>query len=138
MVVENKINILLVEDNQTDVKIIHKAFDKVKFVSNLYSVGDGQEALDFIQNKGKYDNKSEYLRPDILLLDVNMPVMDGYTFVRELKLLDEYRDIPIIVFTTKEGMHDIFRIEGVDDYIQKSLDATSLIARIKKYVNKEI
>lgn len=128
---EKTVNILLVEDNETDVKIILRAFEKAKFNCKVFAVEDGKEALDFVQNQGKYQDKDKFCLPNAILLDVNMPRMDGHTFVRELKKFERFKSIPLIVFTTKEGMEDLFRIEGVDSYVVKSIDATDLIKRIK-------
>lgn len=128
-------NILLVEDSGADVKIIKSAFNKEHFVCVLNTVSDGEDALEYIQNKGKYSDKIQYPRPDIIVLDVVLPKMDGYAFVQNLKMLGDLKDIPVVVFTAKEGMEDLFQIEGVDEYVVKSVDALDLMSRINDILN---
>jgi len=129
------ISILLVEDSETDVKIILRAFDKQKLDCLVHTAPNGQEALDYLQQKGQDEDDDQFCVPDIILLDINMPRMDGYTFVRELRLLKDMGDIPIIVFTTKEGMKDIFKIEGVDNYVMKSIDGIDLVKKVKELLH---
>lgn len=129
---EGPVSILLVEDNETDVKIILRAFDKAKLLSNVFVVADGFQALDFLKRQGRYEGR-ESKSPDIILLDINLPRMDGRQFMREFRLLKEFNQIPVIVFTTKEGMEDIFKVEGATDYVMKSLDALDLIKKIRKH-----
>ncbi len=128
-------NILLVEDNGTDVKIIKNAFSKEHFACVFHTVSDGEDALEYIQNKGKYSDKIQYSRPDIIVLDVILPKMDGYAFVQKLKTLKGVKDIPVIIFTAKEGMEDLFQIEGVDEYVVKSVDALDLMSRISEMLS---
>ncbi|HLF18670.1 MAG TPA: response regulator [Candidatus Omnitrophota bacterium] len=129
---EKPIEVLLVEDSETDVKIILRAFEKQKFSCHVHRVVNGEEALAYLQHKEKYQDRHKYPDPDIILLDIHMPRMDGHTFVRELRRSQEKKEIPIIVFTMKEGMKDIFRIEGVNDYVVKTIDGLDLIGKIKE------
>ena len=70
--------------------------------------------------------------PDLIILDVSMPEMDGYTFIQEFKSINGLKDVPIIVLTAKSHMKDIFKIEGVKDYIIKPFDKTELLAKINR------
>lgn len=125
------VRILLIEDIETDVKILLRALEKAEFSSHVYVVQNGQEALNFILHRPPYEDEAQYPRPGIILLDNQMPKMDGQAFIRELKSYEHFYAIPIIVHTSKEGQEKAYELEGVDDYIVKSLDATNLIARMK-------
>ena len=114
--------ILIVDDDQALVKMV-EAF----LVSHGYSVVtafDGEEGLAQVKTQ----------RPDLIVLDVQMPKMNGYTFVFELKKIDNAASVPIIVLTAKEGMAEIFKVEGVKEYITKPFQTEALLANIKKYV----
>jgi len=130
------VKILLVEDDETDVKITLKALDKEQFKYQAQVVRDGQEALDYLKNSGPFKDKEKFPKPDIILSDINMPKMDGHTFVRELKSDENLKSIPIVVFTTKDGMEDLFKVEGINDYVIKSADAKELIELINKNLNR--
>ena len=132
MVDKRKTQILLVEDNETDVKIILRAFEKSKFACDVHIVGDGEEALRYLLNEDLYRNQGRNPVPDIILLDVNMPRMDGHTFVKKVRSLPAASKIPIIVFTKKEGLKDAFRYEGVNDYVVKSINGVDMIGKIKE------
>jgi len=126
------IKILLVEDNETDVKIIHRAFAKQKVSCHIDTVADGKEALDYLLNHGDFVDEKKFPLPDVILLDINMPRMDGHTFVRKIRSFKRLGELPIVVFTTKEGMKDAFRIEGVTDYVIKSIDGIKMIEKIRE------
>lgn len=125
------IKILLVEDNHIDIKIILRAFHLAQLDCHVYSVEDGHDALEYLWHHGRYKDSVKYPRPDIIVLDVALPRMDGYRFVKEFKTLKDFQSLPIIVYTKKDGMQQLFKTEGVDHYVLKSLDAKKLIARIK-------
>ena len=128
------INILLVEDNETDVKIILRAFAKQKFPCQVRTVTDGKEAMDYLLHHGEFLKKADFPPPDIILLDINMPRMDGHTFVKKIRSFKTLGQIPIVVFTTKEGMKDAFRIEGVNDYVIKTIDGIKMIEKIREII----
>ena len=129
---ETPLRVLLVEDNDTDVKIILRAFEKWKLLSVIHHVHDGQEAIDYLENKGLYASRRFYPAPDIILLDVMMPIMDGHTFVQKIRSIEGVSAIPIIILTGREGLEEVFKLEGVVNYVQKSIDGRELIQKIKE------
>lgn len=131
---KNPINILLVEDSETDVKIILHAFEKQKLSCQVQTVSDGQKAMDYLLHKGEFKDKTVYPDPEIILLDIHMPRMDGHTFVRELRATESAKEIPIVVFTSREGMEGIFQIEGVNDYVVKTIDGVDLVRKIREII----
>lgn len=115
------LRILLVEDNEADVKIAQRAFSNAKIKNQLFLVGDGQECLDFVRHEGAYKDTAQFPRPDIILLDINMPRVDGFGVLQALKSDKEYGSIPIIVLTASKNQHDICQSYalGANSFIQK-------------------
>lgn len=114
--------VLIVDDDQDFSQLL--AFDLKKKGYNVVSAGNGEEGLEKV--------KSE--KPDLIVLDIKMPKMDGYTFVRRIKKDDECKDIPIVVLTSYEPMKDMFQLEGVKDYYVKSVDMQGLMKTIDSYL----
>jgi CheY-like chemotaxis protein len=97
--------ILLVEDNPGDVMLTQEAFQEGKLVHQLSVAGDGEEALDFLHQRGAHAGAP---RPDLILLDLNLPKKDGREVLAELKNDPELRHIPVIVLTTSEAEMDVW------------------------------
>jgi adenylate cyclase len=117
--------ILIVDDEPDFIEML-----KLRLEDQGYTVEyatDGQDGLTRARN---FD-------PDVILLDILMPGKDGYTMLRELRLDEKVRDIPVIVTTAKAGMIDLFKMEGVEDYLVKPFDDGELMSRIKKLTQKE-
>lgn len=115
-----KRTILIVDDEIDFSNMI-----RIRLEAKDYSViiaNDGEEGLKRAQTE----------KPDVILLDVLMPGKDGYTMMRELKLNDDTKDIPVIVVTAKTGMSDLFKVEGIDNYLVKPFDDKELLKRIEK------
>ena len=110
--------ILLVEDDPADVELTQYTIAKSKIVVDLHAVGDGVEALAFLRQEGKY---AAAPRPDLILLDLNMPRMDGRTFLSEMKADDHLQSIPVVVLTTSKSDEDICKSYklGANCYVTK-------------------
>ena len=102
------VDILLAEDNPNDVEMTRRAFDRGKFLNNLHVVNDGVAALAYLRQEGEYAGEP---RPDIVLLDLEMPRMDGKEVLAELEEDDDLSQIPVVVLTSSEAEQDI-----VDSY----------------------
>jgi two-component system, chemotaxis family, response regulator Rcp1 len=100
------IQILLVEDSPSDAKLTMSALKLAKVANELHHVEDGVLAMEFLGRKGKY---SQAPRPDLILLDLNLPRKDGREVLEELKADPEYNTIPVIVLTTSSAENDILR-----------------------------
>ncbi|AWN22687.1 response regulator [Deinococcus irradiatisoli] len=113
-----KIEILLVEDNPADVMLTEEAFEEARIANRLHVVHDGVEALDFLHRQGRF---SDVPTPDVILLDVNMPRMNGLELLAVLKADPELRRIPIIMLTTSRAEQDVWRSYDlhVNAYIPK-------------------
>lgn len=118
---KKSINILLVEDNEADIKITLRAFEKANLSHKIYVAHDGQEALDFVRNQGEFKDKEKFPRPDLILLDIKMPKVDGFGVLKELKSDLNYNYIPIIILTSSKNEEDIMRSYqgGASSFIPK-------------------
>ena len=103
---ENSVNILLIEDNIGDVRLTIEAFKDVRRDIIIHHVSDGVEALHFLLKEGAY---REACRPDLILLDLNLPRKDGREVLNEIKNDDNLKRIPVVVLTTSTADEDIFR-----------------------------
>ncbi|MFC1752828.1 response regulator [Thermoproteota archaeon] len=114
--------VLLVEDNEDDILVTQRAFNKAdKFQGRLFVAVDGEEALDFIHNKNTYKNKQDYPRPDIILLDINLPKLNGLEFLEIIKSDPKYNDIPVVILSSSENELDINQsyASGAASYLAK-------------------
>ncbi|MEW6481763.1 MAG: response regulator [bacterium] len=129
------INILLVEDNEDDIVIIQKVFKKLKLINPLYIVRDGEEAIDFLLNKGDYSDKEKAPRPGLILLDINMPRMDGFETLENIKKEPCLKTIPVIMLTVSEREEDIVRSyeNGAVSYITKPMDFEQFVKVMEQF-----
>ena len=127
------VNILLVEDNPDDVKITERALKKGKVLNNLYVARDGQEALDFIYNKGEYSDPQKAPKPGLVLLDINLPKINGIDVLKKIKSDEKLRRIPVIMLTVSKRDEDIIRSYdlGVNSYIIKPVEFDKFVETIK-------
>jgi len=121
---DTPLNILLVDDNEADVKIAQRAFAQARLKNNLFIVNNGQACVDFVRHQGAYEGSQKAPRPDLILLDISMPVMDGFGVLDNLKNDPEYRSIPIIVLTGSNNAGDIRKsyAKGANSFIRKPVD----------------
>lgn len=122
------ISILLVEDNEDDIVIMKRIFEKMKILNTLHIVRNGQEALDFIYHFGRYKESRQPV-PGLILLDISMPVMDGFEVLKILKSDARSMKIPIIMLTTSSREEDIARSyeNGACSFITKPADFSSFV-----------
>ena len=115
------IEILLVEDNPGDVRLTLEAFKEGKVINNLAVVNDGVEALGYLRREGRHANATV---PDLILLDLNLPKMDGRQVLAAIKADERLMTIPVVVLTTSASQDDIARAYGhhANCYITKPVD----------------
>lgn len=127
-----KLSVLLVEDNEDDVLIAQRAFKEFRFISAVHVARDGQEALDMLTGSGTRGG-AKPLRPSMILLDITLPLMDGIAVLKRLKADPALRAIPVVMLTTSSRHEDIARSyeNGAASYITKpsSLDEFLELAR---------
>ena len=122
----NPIDILLVEDNPADVRLTREALKEEKIFNNLYVVTDGEEALDFLRKQGKFKSA---IRPDLILLDLNLPKVDGREVLRVIKSDDGLKTIPVVVLTMSKSEEDILKTYKLhaNCYITKPVDLKQFV-----------
>ena len=115
--------ILVIDDDRTVVELV-----KAALINKNYEVliaSDGNEGLEQVRNN----------QPDLIVLDVMMPSMDGYVFIRALralKVIEREQMMPVIVMTAKEEMEEVFKFEGVKEYLIKPVEPSELIQKIEE------
>jgi CheY-like chemotaxis protein len=126
------ITILMADDDEDDKMLTKDALSENRLANDLHFVQDGEELMDFLKQKGKYSTKSAP-RPDLILLDLNMPRKDGREALKEIKSDPALRRIPVVILTTSKAEEDIIRSYdlGVNSFITKPVTFNDLV-RITK------
>jgi two-component system response regulator len=124
------IEILLVEDNPGDVRLTREALKDGKIVNNLHVAEDGVDALAFLRREGKYHNA---VRPELILLDLNLPKKDGREVLAEIKADKELKRIPVVVLTSSAAEQDIVKSYNLhaNCYVTKPVDLDQFINVVK-------
>lgn len=124
------VEILLVEDNPGDVRLTREALKEGKVYSNLHWAKDGVEALEFLRRQGKF---ADVPRPDIVLLDLNLPKKDGREVLSEIKNDDELKRIPVVILTTSKAEEDVLRSYELhaNCYVTKPVDLEKFIVVVQ-------
>ena len=124
------IEILLVEDNEGDARLAKEAMRDSKIRNTIHHVIDGVEAMDYLRKKGKYAGAP---RPDIVLLDLNLPRKDGREVLAEIKEDDDLKRIPVVILTVSKSEEDILKTYNwhANCYISKPIDLTEFLKVVK-------
>lgn len=124
------VEILLVEDNAGDVRLTREALREGKVYNNLHWAKDGVEALEFLRREG---NHADAPRPDIILLDLNLPKKDGREVLAVIKSDDQLKQIPVVVLTTSKAEEDVLRSYALhaNCFITKPVDLDKFILVVK-------
>ena len=122
--------ILLVEDNEHDVALTQEGFKQAKLVVNLHHVENGAECMSFLRKQGRY---ADVPTPDLILLDLNMPVMDGREVLTELMADNQLNYLPIVILTTSAEQQDILKMYQLrcSSYITKPVDFDQFLRVIR-------
>ncbi len=129
------IEILLVEDNAADAQLVERAFRGSRLPIRLCVVDDGFQALDYLRRKASYGNAS---RPDLIMLDLNLPGRDGHQVLRELKSDPELKEVPVLIYSGSAAQKDVrlaYRLGG-NCYIRKPVDLEDffgVVASIERF-----
>jgi CheY-like chemotaxis protein len=128
---DRMIEILLVEDDPGDVVMTREAFQDYKVRNNLHVVNDGAEAMDFLRQRGEFADRP---RPDLVLLDLNLPKMDGRQVLEAIKSDPSLSSIPVVVLTTSENEDDVLRSYSLhaNAYVTKPVDFERFIEVVRQ------
>jgi CheY-like chemotaxis protein len=127
------ITILMADDDADDRLMTREAFEESRLVNDLRFVQDGEELLDYLKRRGRYSDPASSPRPGLILLDLNMPRMDGREALKEIKADPELRRIRVIIMTTSKAEEDILRTYDLSaaSYITKPVTFEGLVEVIK-------
>ena len=128
------IDILLVEDNPGDIRLTVEAFKEGKCCNNLHVVKDGEAVMHFLRKQNMY---ADVPRPDLILLDLNLPKRDGRSVLQEIKADPELKRIPVVILTTSKAEEDILRTYDLhaNCYITKPVDIEEFITITRSIEN---
>ena len=128
------IEILLVEDNPGDVRLTQEAARETKVHNNMHIVNNGNDAMAFLRHEGRFGTVP---RPDLILLDLNMPGMDGREVLRLVKSDESLRRIPVVIITSSQAEEDILRAYDLQAscYVTKPVDLEQFIKVVKSIEN---
>ncbi len=118
------LSILLVEDNPDHAELAIRNLDDAKIINKVHHVQDGQEALDFLYNRGQYGDSAAYPRPHLVLLDLRLPKVDGLEVLKEIKSSDLLKTIPVVILTTSSAERDLAMAyeHHANSYVTKPVD----------------
>lgn len=130
----NIIKILLVEDNPDDIDITKRALKEAKVINKLWIVRDGQEALDFLKHEGDHKDLSSSPKPGLILLDINLPKLNGIDVLRAIKKDSNLKRIPVVMLTVSKRDEDIIRSynDGCNSFIQKPVNFENFVEVVKE------
>lgn len=118
------IKILLVEDNTDHAELILRSFNSHRIANRIFHVADGELAVDFIFGTGKFRDNEDVFKPNLILLDLRIPKIDGLEVLKLIKSTEKFKQIPVVILTSSEAEKDIFSAYNlqVNSYLTKPLD----------------
>jgi len=131
---DNKVEVLLVEDNPHDAEMTIRSLKKVNLANRLIHLKDGKEALDFIFAKGAFSDRQIENKPKVILLDIKMPKIDGIEVLRQIKANEITKTIPVVIMTSSKQEQDIITSYnlGVNSYVVKPVDFESFAKAVSE------
>jgi len=133
-IIGKQIKILLVEDNEGDIGLIEEVFEEAKIRNILHVAKDGEEAMLFLRGEERFSGSP---RPDIILLDLNLPKKDGREVLKEIKEGEDLKNIPVVILTTSGAEKDVLKAYDLhaNAYITKPLDFNQFMKVIESIEN---
>jgi len=126
--------ILLVEDNPDDIFIIERAIKEAKIVNQLFITRDGQEGWDFLKHQGKYSDVASSPKPGLILLDINLPKLNGLELLKMIKEDPDLKRIPTVMLTVSRRDEDILKgyNHGCNSFIQKPVEFEKFVETVRQ------
>ncbi|MDH5716180.1 MAG: response regulator [Spirochaetia bacterium] len=125
--------VLMAEDNEHDIIATKRAWKKYKINNPLFIVNDGEDCLDYLNRRGKYENAALSPRPDLVLLDINMPRMDGITALKTIRQDERFKHLPVMMLTTSKSEEDKMKTFNlnINAYIVKPVGFENFAEAVK-------
>jgi CheY-like chemotaxis protein len=129
--------LLVVEDSNEDFRMLQRLMRRMEVQNPIYRCTNGDDVLDFLYREGDYDNPDLAPRPSAILLDLNLPGMDGRDILERIKQDGAFKKIPIVVFTTSSNPQDIDECyqKGANGYLIKPMDAQELQKTVQSFID---
>ncbi|MBN3882676.1 MULTISPECIES: response regulator [unclassified Nostoc] len=133
---EKNLTILMADDDEDDGILVREALAESQLPIELYIVSNGEELMDYLYHRGRYANNSKTPHPGLILLDLNMPKIDGLEALKEIKADPQLRQIPVVVLSTSRAEEDIYNTYnlGANSFIIKPVAFASLVEVMKTLV----
>lgn len=130
---EGPAHILLVEDNRMDVELTLDAFNEAKLGNTVHVASDGDEALDYLFGRGEYADRNKYPLPDMVLLDLKLPRVDGFEVLRQIKSAAGLKRLPVVILTSskEEGDRALSYDIGANSYLVKPISFDGFLDVVK-------
>jgi len=118
------VNILLVEDNPAHAELVTRSLEENRIASRIHHVADGEAAIDYLTRQGRFAQPDSSPRPEVILLDLRLPKIDGLDVLRTIKSTPDLQDIPVVVLTTSAAEPDVARAYELhaNSYLVKPID----------------
>ena len=128
-----EVSILIADDDADDRMMISDALRESRLANVIHFVENGVDLMDYLLHRGKYGDASKFPRPGLILLDLNMPKMDGREALREIKSNPKLKRIPVVVLTTSKAEEDVYRTYnlGVNSFVTKPVKFESLVSIVQ-------
>jgi CheY-like chemotaxis protein len=129
---DNEVQVLLIEDNPSDVELTIRALRKSNFMNTVHVVTDGEEALEYMFGTGKYEGRDIQNRPKLILLDIKLPKVDGLEVLEKMKSHELTKVIPVVILTSSKEERDVIESYklGVNSYIVKPVDFDKFVEAV--------
>jgi len=130
---QREVNILLVEDNPDHAELTLKALKDGNLLNAICWVKDGEEALDFLYRRGRYADPTTAPRPELILLDIRLPKVDGHEVLRRIKADEALRAIPVVMLTTSEREDEICQSykAGANSFVSKPVRFADFVEKVR-------
>jgi two-component system response regulator len=127
-------HILLVEDNRMDVELTLDAFHEAKLLNTIYVASNGQEALDYLFGRGKYADRNAFPLPNLILLDLKLPGIDGFEVLRQIKSTPILKRLPVVILTSskEEGDRALSYDRGANSYLVKPVSFDGFLGVVRQ------
>lgn len=127
------LTILLVEDNPSHAEIVKRCLENHRVANRVVHLSDGQEALDYLYQRGAYSAPDAYRKPHVILLDLRLPKVDGVEILRQIKMEESLKDIPVVVLSSSQAEEDITKSYDfrANSYLVKPVDFEKFEAMMK-------